>query len=68
MCGGDDAGLCDVSCTDPGPVEEDEMYEQCVEEMTRVYVVQTDQLLLVPEYSGVGLKHEILNTKRVGPP
>ena len=38
MCGGDDAGLCDVSCTDPGPVEEDEMYELCVEEMTRVYV------------------------------
>ena len=52
---------------DPGPPEEDEVYEECQEEMTRVYLVQQEELVSVPEYSGVPLRHAMLNTKQVHP-
>lgn len=50
---------------EPGPPEEDQMYEECQEEMTRVYLVQQEQLVPVPEYSSVPLRHAMLNTKQV---
>jgi len=59
--------LTSVLCVDPGPPEEDEVYEECQEEMTRVYLVQQEQLVSVPEYSGVPLRHAMLNTKQVHP-
>ena len=50
--------------TDPGPQEEDELYEECLEETTKVFLVQQEELVHVPEYSNVPLRHAMLNNKQ----
>ena len=52
-------------CAGPGPSEEDEVYEECVNITNMVYKVLKDELDPVEEYWGKVLRHEMLNEKEV---
>ena len=52
-------------CTDPGPAEEDELYEMYINQTNMVYRVKDDRLQAVKDYWGQLLKHSILSTSDV---
>ena len=54
-----------VTFPDPGPTEEDQLYEMYMAETNMVYRMQEDSLIPVEEYWGQCLKHELLKTDQV---
>lgn len=51
--------------TEPGPPEEDETYETCVQETNMVYQLKGEVLTPVKSFWGAPLRHELLNPKTV---
>ncbi len=52
--------------TEPGPQEEDELYEMYMAETNRVYRYENETLVPYEEYWGTTPKYEMLNNKAVG--
>ena len=54
-----------VHITEPGPQEEDELYEMYMAETNRVYRYENETLVPYEEYWGTTPKYEMLNNKAV---
>ena len=57
--------ICVAVFADPGPPEEDELYEMYMAETNKVFRVQDDTLVPLQEYWGCTPKHEMLNSNEV---
>ena len=51
---------------DPGPQEEDELYEMYMAETNKVYIVQGDTLVPHEQFWGATPKYEMLESDKVG--
>ncbi len=56
-----------AGCADPGPQEEDELYEMYMAETNKVYRVQDDTLVPHQDAWGATPRHSMLNSNEVRP-
>ena len=70
MCFNTDANLTCIELrflpfVDPGPQEEDELYEMYMAETNKVYIVQGDTLVPHERFWGTTPKYEMLESDKV---
>lgn len=53
-------------CLEPGPPDEDELFETIIEHTNRVYEVTLTGLEPCVQYWGCPMKYELLNSNQVG--